>query len=126
MRLLSKSPWMLVVCLSWLSAPAWAENQTDATQPNDSCYFYEFIRGTKDYSDPANQVVYFIKNRWRELEIDLARGKGDELTYLKGLARCSYELPDRFWETNLRGLPYEQRSPTFTKFFLFHCFCRSE
>jgi hypothetical protein len=103
------------LCLFTLSLPAWADN--------DICHFYEFIIGTQEHSDPANQVSHFIKNRWIELENDLARGYGDELTYLNSLAKCHYTLPEKFWETRLKGLPYEVRANSFTQEFISTCFC---
>jgi|GEM_PF-2221262 len=113
----------LIFILSFLSLPTWADNESNAHNNNDLCYFYEFIKGTSKHSDPANQVSYFIKNRWLELEIDLARGHGEELAYLNGLAMCPYQLTENFWETQLKGLPYDQRSITFTKIFMSQCFC---
>jgi hypothetical protein len=125
--MLSRTNWQTVFCLLWLCLPAWAESLPDQTQrqaqKDDICYFYAFIKGTKDNSDPANQVSHFIKNRWIELENDLARGHGEELNYLNGLARCPYTLPEKFWETHLKGLPYEQRAKSFTQAFISTCFC---
>ncbi|NOT15569.1 MAG: hypothetical protein HOP21_08365 [Methylotenera sp.] len=106
-----------------LGMPAWADGQANSQQKNELCFFYEFIKGSTELSDPASQVSYFIKGRWIELENDLARGYGDELTYLRGLAMCPYVLPEKLWENQIKGLPYEQRASVFTKSFSSTCFC---
>jgi hypothetical protein len=121
---LSNAQFYLGVFLFLLGIPAWADGQANPEKKNELCFFYEFIKGSNtEYSDPANQVSYFIKARWIELENDLARGYGDELTYLRGLAMCPYVLPEKFWETKIKGLPYEQRASVFTKSFSSTCFC---
>lgn len=117
-------PRLFAIFLMCLGAPAWAGNPSNVPQSNDICFFYEYIKGSKELSDPANQVGYFIKNRWIELENDLARGEGEELTYLRGLATCPYVLPEKLWQTQLKGLPYEQRASTFIKIFSSQCFCQ--
>lgn len=118
-----KINWQVMFYLFGLSLPAWAGNQPDMNQKNDICHFYALIKGAQQPSDPANQVSHFIKNRWIQLENDLARGHGDELSYLSDLAKCPYTLPEKFWETHLKGLPYEQRANVFTQAFISTCFC---
>lgn len=120
---LSNAQFYLGVYLILLGVPAWADGQANSQQKNELCFFYEFIKGSTEHSDPANQTSSFIKNRWIELENDLARGYGDELTYLRGLAMCPYVLPEKFWETQIKGLPYEERASVFTKNFTSTCFC---
>jgi len=120
---LFNSQFYLIACLFCLSLPTWADGRDSSQQKNELCFFYEFIKGTTEHSDPANQVSYFIKNRWIELENDLARGHGDELTYLRGLAMCPYVLPEKLWENQIKGLPYELRASVFTKTFTSTCFC---
>jgi hypothetical protein len=107
-----------------LNIPAWADGQANSQKENDLCFFYEFIKGTTEYSDPANQVLYFIRHRWIELENELVLGEGDQLTYLRGLAMCQYVLPEKLWENKIKGLPYEQRAETFTTLFFSECFCQ--
>lgn len=88
-----------------------------------TCYFYEYTEGSNELSDPANQARYFIKNNWIALENDLARGHGEALSYLRKLTVCSYALPNQFWQSEFKGLPFEAREPKFIKLFSKECFC---
>lgn len=107
-----------------ISLPTWADDVPELQDESNICFFYEYMKGSdRQYSDPANQISFFIKNRWIELENDLARGYGDELTYLRGLAKCPYVVPENFWETQIKGLPYKQRASFFIKSFSSTCLC---
>lgn len=113
----------LMLYLCSLSMPAWADSSSNVVQ-NDICFFYAYMKGTNEYSDPANQVSDVIKKSWIELENDLARGGGDELDYLRGLASCAYVLPEKFWESQIKGLAYEERATRFKDTFFSSCFCK--
>ena len=123
MLLLSNYIKLTIFCLLFYGMPSLANSPSDSSPSDEICFFYKYIHGTNDYSDPANQVMYFIKKRWIELENDLARGYGEEFNYVNGLAKCPYKLPEKFWQTYLKGLPFEQRGITFTNIYLENCFC---
>ncbi|NOS95678.1 MAG: hypothetical protein HOP26_04575 [Methylotenera sp.] len=107
------------------SVTTFAENESNPiTQPKqNNCHFYEFIKNSDQRSDPANQAARFIQNNWIMLENDLARGHGETLTYLRNLALCPYVLPSNLWRDQLKGLPYLDREPKFSKLFFSECLC---